>query len=195
MPQFLKPQELEHWLQQAGLHPKGKPYRDINTEAIEQCVRAFNPVRTAECFKTNAGLVCVEVTQREPLLRVVTATDSYFIDTEHKRMEVRPTVNPEILIVTGRVTEKAATNEIADFCQWLLNDNYWHGRIVQMEVNGPKDISFLQKGDQPRLIIGSLDNYKGKFKRLKAYMEKESSLQIPRYKELDVRYEGQVIGM
>lgn len=192
--QYVQAQEIDRLVQQAGLHPKGKPMNTINTGAIEECVRKYDPVHTAECYKTNRKEVCVEITQRMPLLRVVTSTESYFIDTEHHRMAVRPTINPDILTVTGRVTEKSAAGEIAAFAEWLQEDAYWRERIAQLEVNGPKEIIALQRGINQRLVIGSTAQYKSKFKRLRTFMENASETQMPPYKELDVRYEGQVIG-
>jgi cell division protein FtsQ len=186
--------EIQQLLQSKSLYPKDKPVKDINTNLIEQCVASFNPVRTAQCYKTNNGDVHIRITLRQPLVRVVSETDSYFIDSDRKRMEIRASVKQDIPVLTGRVSEKTAAAEMTDFILWLQKDKFWGERLGSISVNNKQQVIIHQPNGQPSIVIGLLSDYKRKLKRARTYMENAETMSLPAYKEIDVQFEGQVIG-
>lgn len=86
--QYVAEDELKALLRKEGVFPAAEP----STAAIEQVVRSHSMVRRAECFLTTGGEVRVELTQRIPVVRVITGAESYFIDTDRHRMPDRKSV-------------------------------------------------------------------------------------------------------
>ena len=184
---------LQH-IRQQGLNPVGKIFDSINCGRIEQSVAAYEPVRTAECYKTSGGEIHIRITQRQPLVRVITATDSYFVDSDRRTMSILPSIRTDVLIAEGSIGTQMAKNEIADFAEWLQKNDYWRGRITRIAVRSDKNITAFQHSGEPCIVLGKIIGYKKKLKRLRTFMEAGSEMDIKSYKELDVSIDGQVIG-
>ncbi len=181
-------------LRNADLYPIGRRGNDLQIDATEQCVRQFDPIRTAECYQTKKGDVVITLTQRQPLLRVITPTDSYFIDTDRQRLAIRPNTNPKVLIVSGRVSEKRAKTDIYDFADYINSDEFWRSRIVRMDILPEQGVVLQEAGKDPAIVLGSLKGHKTKLRRVRTFMDESGKMDLPQYKELDVRFKGQVIG-
>ena len=191
---FITEREIASTLSQNGVEVVGKDMESIETQQIENIVRSHKIVRTAECYKTQRGDVRIDLTQRVPLLRVTTPAESYFIDTDRKRMPVRAGINTKVIPVNGHVGLQMAQNEIADFVIWLQDNTYWASRITGIDVKEGKQF-VLRQQDGSYILLGGLDNYKQKLRRLRIFLEeKEKGAEIPQYKEFDLRYKEQVIG-
>lgn len=194
--QYVEAGEMIVLLRQQQLYPVGKPMRQIPLQQIEEAVLSHTMVRTAQCYATGDSTIVVRLTQRIPLLKVTTATESYYVDTDRERMPLSAKVNAEVIAVTGRVGERMAKDEIADFVLWLKDNTYWSVRIVRIDIMEGKQLLLYQADQQPRIVLGRLEGYEDKLHRVRLFQE---TLPVklpdaPTYKELDVRYKGQVVG-
>jgi len=193
--QYTNEAEIAGMLLRQGLHPVGKALQDIDTQPIEDAVRQHEMVRTAECYKTQSGDVRIELTQRIPLLRVVTPTETYYIDTDRRQMPARANIDMDILTASGHVGLRMAQQELADFAVELQKAPYWKERITRIEVHEGKQIVLRQHDNEPRILLGSLENHQQKLRRLRTFIQQtDTNMGIPTYREFDLRYKEQVIG-
>lgn len=192
---YLTTDELIDQLWLANLHPVKKPLAAISTQAIENMTLRHPMVRTAECYKTCDGVVHIDLTQRVPLLRVVTQDGQYYIDTDRKKMPVRPSITTPVLIATGNVGPRMAANELSDFAEWLQESDYWHQRIGFVKVANPKSIQIIQRDSAATILLGEISNYQPKLNKLQKWYQHIQGVDIQTYQQLDVRYKGQVIGI
>ena len=193
--QYVDTYELTRLLQQQDLFPVGLPLNRVSLQAIENAVAAHPMVRHCECYATTQGEIRIRLAQRIPLLRVATAAEVYYIDTDHRRMPVRESVKANVLIVSGMVGEQAARTTYADFAEWLQDNTYWRQRIRQMVVQTPQQIVLLQQGEHTeRILLGQMEDYERKLNKLRIYYEGTAhAVDLPTYKELDLRFRGQVV--
>ncbi len=193
--QYVDAYELTRLLQQRDLFPDGLPLNRISLQAIENAVATHPMVRCCECYATPQGEVRIRLSQRIPLLRVATAAEVYYIDTDHKRMPVRESVKADVLVVSGMVGEQAARTTYADFAEWLQGNTYWRQTIRQVVVQTPQQIVLLQQGAHTeRIVLGPMAGYEQKLHKLRTYYERTAhAVDLPTYKELDIRYQGQVV--
>jgi cell division protein FtsQ len=139
------------------------------------------------------------LTQRVPVVRVQTAVDTYLIDRDRKVMPIRSSVRDHVLVATGNVGVQIAGGQIADFAEWTADEPYWRERIHHLYVQTPKMIYLYLKDEkgmkEERIVLGSLKEYEKKLKKLKTfYLNSPQEVKDKHYTELDLRYEGQVIG-
>ena len=87
--QYVTERELNGLLEKEGQYPVGKALRNISLQGIERTIRAHDLVRTTECYLTPRKEVRVRLTQRVPLLRVMTASDTYLIDEDSDAVRLR----------------------------------------------------------------------------------------------------------
>lgn len=193
--QYVTEAELSNMLRQQGLSIVGQSMRTQQIQAIEDAVRAHAMVRTAECFPTADGLLHICLTQRVPMLRIITNSESYFVDTDLRRMPVRDCVRDDVLTAEGNIGERMATEELAEFTAWLAHNRYWRDRVAKIRVRNPKHIEIIQHGNEPTILLGDLGDYSRKLRRVRTFYEKgvEKMAEPKSYRELDVRFNGQVV--
>ena len=192
--QYVTETELDAVLQSADLYPVGKQLNKLSLHRIEQAIVHHPMVRTAECYLTPRHEMRIRLTQRVPLLKVQTAGETYFVDTDRRVMEARNAVKDSVLIVTGTVGVQMATNQLADFALWLQRDRYWRPRVDQIRVQTPQMV-YVYEHDRPQIVLGTMHGYERKLAKMRRFYENADPVILGKeYKEYDVRFKGQVIG-
>ena len=192
---YLTENELNQLLRTEDIYPVGKTLDRNIIHRIEQAIGHHPMVRTAECYVTPSHRMRIRLTQRVPLLLVQSPGSVYFIDTDRKVMQVRASVRDSVLIVTGTIGVQMASKQLADFAKWLQGNKYWQQRIHHVYVQSPKMIYLYMRGNQPRVLLGSMNRYDKKLAKFRVFVENSAeATKDKHYYEYDVRFKGQVIG-
>lgn len=193
--QFVDTDALELFLQRNGYFPAGKRMSEVDCHAMEQCLLKHDMVRTASCYKSPFQTVYIRVTQRIPMLSVVSDNGCYYVDTDRRVMPAREKIQVEVLVFKGNVSSRAAVEEYFDFVEWLNDNHYWRALIKEVQVKNPKHLVLNQNGHSAKIILGPLDNYENKLNKLKKlYTKGLDQIGYPDYREYDLRFDGQVVG-
>ena len=190
---YVSEQELFTLLKQHNAYPVGEYLHRINLQHMENIIRQHPMVRTAECYTAEDGTARIRVTQRVPLLKVVTADEAYYIDTDRRKMPLRSSIHDTVPVAMGKVGFEMASTVLADFAEWVQEDDYWRARIEAIDVRLPKQVCIKQTGKQEDLMIGDLMGYAGKLEKAEVFYRRTASMEKPRYRTLDLRYQGQVV--
>lgn len=195
--QFVSGNELAKLLQKKNLYPMGRTMDEVTCQAIENTVRKHDMIRTCECHKTQSGKVIISVTQRVPLIRVhATTGETYLIDTDRKRMPLRPGMQTDALTVTGQIGERIAKKEASDLTEWLNDDPYWYQHIARIEVNSAHQVLLIQRDERADILLGDWDGYAKKLNKLRHWYQGSKGLNLDStYQCMDVRFQRQVIGI
>lgn len=193
--QFVDAFELEQYLKRQACYPQGDSMQMVDCHAIEQCLLRHDMVRKAECYKSPFGKVNITVSQRVPVLAVVSKNGCYYVDSDRRRMPIRGAMDQDLYVINGAVTEHAATSEYFDFVSWLRGNSYWGERIRAVHVHSPKYLVLTQEGMAAKIILGELDGYEAKLAKLHhLYTKGLDKIGYPEYREYDLRYAKQVVG-
>ena len=190
---YVSEQELFTLLKQHNAYPVGEYLHRINLQHMENIIRQHPMVRTAECYTAEDGTARIRVTQRVPLLKVVTADEAYYIDTDRCKMPLRASIHDTVPVAMGKVGFEMASTVLADFAEWVQEDDYWRARIEAIDVRLPKQVCIKQNGKQEDLMIGDLMGYAGKLEKAEVFYRRTASMEKPHYRTLDLRYRGQVV--
>ena len=190
---YVSEQELFTLLKQHNAYPVGEYLHRINLQHMENIIRQHPMVRTAECYTAEDGTARIRVTQRVPLLKVVTADEAYYIDTDRCKMPLRASIHDTVPVAMGKVGFEMASTVLADFAEWVQEDDYWRARIEAIDVRLPRQGGIKQNGKQEDLMIGDLMGYAGKLEKAEVFYRRTASMEKPRYRTLDLRYRGQVV--
>lgn len=193
--QYISEQDVRNYLARQGIAITGEAMCHIECQEIERSLLQHDLIRTAECYKTLRNNVYVRITQRVPMMYVAANDGCYFVDTDRKIMPLRTSVKAEVPTFTGAVSRRAATEEYFDFAQWLSQDPYWSTRIKTVQMRSPKYVVLTQKDMDAHIILGALDDYQGKMKKLNTlYVNGFDQIGYKPYREYDLRFSGQVVG-
>ncbi len=193
---FLTEGQILSELRRMNLYPVGTPMRRVSTQAIEDGITSNEMVRGATCYKRGDTIVELYVEQRTPVLRVLSDVETYYVDTDRKRMPFCQGGRADVIWVRGRVGEQMAREEIADFAVWLNGDSYWQPRIRSIEIREGKQAVLLQSEGEPVILLGRMTDYEQKLHKVRLFMEEMSTNggAVPAYRELDTRFDGQIVG-
>lgn len=193
--EYVDEAELVALLKRHNAYPVGEYLHRVNLQQMENLVREHPMVRTAECYTSEDGSVRLRITQRVPLLKVITANEAYFVDTDRKRMPLREEVRDTVLCATGKVGEHTAMGQIADLAEWLQKDDYWRTRIAAVEVQNPQHILLRQRNRGETILLGEWNGYEHKLHNAKRFYLQTQCIDKPHYTALDLRFRSQVVGI
>lgn len=192
--QYVTPAELQQQLLQAGLWPIGETLSNISCHLIEQNLLTHPMLKQAECYKLAKGELKIIVRQRHPLM-LVKGDESYYIDTDRKPMPVRASVNTPVVTVSGHIGRQQAQTEMFDFVCWLNRSGYWREKIHHIRVSNPKTVELIDDEHHYTILLGSMNNAADRLNQLEKLYEKGfARIGFPHYKQIDLQYNGQIIG-
>lgn len=193
--QFVDIDELAGYLKRRGCYPMGKVMDEVDCHAIEQCLLTHEMVREVSCYKSPFAGVCIDVSQRVPVLSVVSNDGCYYVDSDRRVMPATKKLDAPLPVLRGAVSKRAATEEYYDFVEWLSDHSYWGERIKSVHVSNPHYVVLRQQDNATKIVLGALSDYEAKLDKLqKLYTRGLAKIDCPEYKEYDLRYAGQVVG-
>ncbi|MDL2241858.1 cell division protein FtsQ/DivIB [Bacteroidales bacterium OttesenSCG-928-L03] len=191
---YFTEEEIRSQIEKAKLNPVGKIASEINTGDIEAFLRKNKLVKEAECYKTMSGSVKVMVSQRTPILRVMSPSEDYYIDEEGTRMPVPRNFAAYVPLATGYIDEEYAQNELLELVSFLDKHDKWNKEIEQIYIHRNKDIEVsLRKGNH-LVLLGKLEQVSENLEKLNLFYEKGlNKIGWNRYKLINLKYKDRVI--
>ncbi|MBO5988737.1 MAG: cell division protein FtsQ/DivIB [Paludibacteraceae bacterium] len=191
---FVSEKDVADFLKQKGLNPIGVRLSEINTERIEKKMSEMALVKRAECYVTPSGEMKVDVYQREPVLRVLSNNESFYVDCEGEIMPVSENFTAYVIVVTGNVSRKFAKTKVFDFVNFLRKDKFWNAQIEQINVSSNEEVSLVPRVGDHVILFGKLEDYDKKLARLmKVYKKGFGAEGWNAYSKINLKYEGQVV--
>ena len=194
--QFVQARDLVRIVQEVELYPVGKTFEEINTLAIRDAILSNQLVKSAEVFTTPRGVIVANVTQREPVLRVVSDTyGSFYVDSDGEIMPVSPGFAVHVPLATGAISEEFATGYLFDFALFLSRNPHWDAWFDQIVVERNQRVVLIPRIGDFRVVMGNLRNYATKLDNFSLFVERGLNVfGWNVYSEIDLSFENQVVG-
>ena len=191
---FITKKEIILCLEQKELNPIGKNMQSVQTEQIERLLKSQPRIKNAESYKTPSGVVYIEITQREPILRVMNSGRSYYVDREGEIMPISSNFTAYVPIVTGAVNEEFAKGPLYDFALYLRRNDFWNAQIEQIHVDYSEEIELIPRVGNQIILLGKLDNYEYKLNKLfSLYKNGFKQTGWNCYRQINLKYDNQVV--
>lgn len=193
--QFIDTNEIRKSIKTNGLDPTNKLIADINTIEIEEHILQNQHIKKAEVFVTNKNNIRVVLEERKPILRVIPDSgESYYIDSEAKKMPTSRRYTAYLPVATGSIKEAFAREDLYKFALFLHNNEFWNAQVEQIIVKPNNDIEFIPRVGDHTIIIGSLENLDKKFDKLMTfYHDGLNRIGWNKYSAINVKYDKQVV--
>ncbi|POY36723.1 cell division protein FtsQ [Solitalea longa] len=185
-----------------------KPLDQIPVEQIEKAVKMNPYVDRADIFIDLDGMVRVNVTQREPVVRVINKNyQSFYIDKNGRKMPLSTNFSPRVLVANGNIDEQPAYNDtlktasakaIYEVARFIENDKneFWKAQIIQAYVNENAELVLIPRVGEQKILVGNTEDLEIRMNNLMMFYKKA----LPRvgwehYKVINIKYQNQVIGI
>ena len=191
---FLNVDEIKAILVKQNISPLAKPMASIDIRKIEETLTSSPFVNEAQCYKTQSGHVCIQLTQRMPVVRIKALNgEDYYIDNNGG---VMPNVKycSDIMIATGHINRRYAQKVLTKVGNTILADKFWQNQVVQLNVLSDGTLEIVPRVGDHIVFLGAPVDIEGKLKRLeKFYKYGLSQAGWNKYSYINVAFENQII--
>lgn len=191
---FLNVNEVKTQLQHARIYPLGDRMSDVCTRQIEEVLLKSPLVEHVECYKTQSGRVCINLTQRIAVMRIMANNgESYYIDNLGAIIPSKN--NPtDLVVATGDIKRKYAQTTLKQFGLFLLDDPFWHSQIEQINVLSDGSVEMVPRVGDHIVYLGQPTHLKEKLTRLeKFYRYGLSKAGWNKYSYINIEFNNQII--
>lgn len=192
---FVSSQDIINLVKRYGLDPVGKTFGEINTLAIRDTILTNRLVESARVFTTSGGSVVAAISQRMPVLRVISdVKGNFYVDDERSIMPVSSNFAVYVPVATGVIDEELARNQLYDFALFLSSHPDWDAWIEQIVVQNDQEVVLIPRAGDFRIIMGGLDNYQAKLAKFARFVEEGLNVVgWNRYSAINLKYDNQVV--
>jgi cell division protein FtsQ len=194
----------------------GSMMDSLNIAQLEKKIIEHPLIKDAEVYKTIDGRLIIEITQRNPIIRILNKRgQSYYIDSEGAIMPLSDRYTARILIANGEIAGnfKPENNinviemynnseqrkakilyDLYSLAQYIDNHKFFKAQIEQIFVNHKQEFELYPKVGRHVILFGSIENYKEKFRNLEALYKLEFTKSgWNKYKYVNLKYKNQVV--
>ena len=201
---FITKKEVTAMLEKKGISPIGKDLERvrigknidrIHAKPLEQALSKHPLIDEVECYKTPSGKLCIEVTQRIPILRIMSANgENYYLDNKGTVMPPDAKCVAHLAVVTGNVEKSFAMRDLYKFGVFLQKNSFWNAQIEQIHVLPGKNIELVPRVGDHLIYLGKIAGFEKKLKRVKAFYERGlNQVGWNKYSRISVEFDNQII--
>ncbi|MCR4603852.1 MAG: cell division protein FtsQ [Prevotella sp.] len=186
--------DVRNMLNAHQLNPKGMAMSQVNLRAMEEMLNGEQLIEHAECYKTQEGKVCVDVTERVPVVRVMAHNgDDYYVDKDGGIMN-NTGYACNLMVATGHISHDYAKQVLAPIGRLIMADDFWRSQIEQLNVLPDQTIELVPRVGRHIIYLGQPVGVTKKLDRLrKFYQYGLSQVGWNKYSRISVEFHNQIV--
>lgn len=189
---FVNQEEIMRVIKRDYGNIEGMPLLSVNKDSLERILAKNRMIKSAQVYYSLDGYIHVNVTQRVPVLRIVSGK-GYYVDEEGKMMPLSSKYTARVMVATGNISQQFACQQLYPFVMKLKEDKLWQALVEQIVVSG-KEVSLIPKVGNFRIVLGRLEGVEQKMENLRLFLEKGIALKGWNiYKEINLKFENQIV--
>ncbi len=194
---FVTPQELSAELGDLPMTARSTRLKDIDIDSIERALSLFDKIERVNVNQLSSGKIHIDVWPMRPVARIFdSAGHSYYINRAGKRIAAQPGYFLDVPVIQGDFGAGFEATSLIPLIDYIESDPDWREAISMIEARSPSDIILVPVIRGHLINIGDSTDYPDKFRRLKLMYSKVMSAKgWDFYKEISVKWRGQVVGI
>jgi cell division protein FtsQ len=204
---FIDRDEVDDILQIHSHALIGHRMETINIHDLQNKLKGNPFIEYAKVYIDMDGIINIEISQRQPILRVMNRFDQdFYVDQHGLKMPLSANFTARVLVANGYIDELFANRvdtlhtaiamELFKTVDFIRKDSLWDAQIAQIYVNKDHEIELIPRVGNNRILLGNADSLDIKFHNLLVFYKKA----LPRvgwdaYKMINIKYANQVIGI
>lgn len=191
---FLNENDIRQQLADAHISPIGKPMNEVSVRQIEEKLNSLPLIEQAECYKTQAGHLCINVRQRVPVVRVMADNgDDYFVDNHGEAIK-SPGYTCDVIVATGCISPAYAKKHLASVASEILASSFWKNQVVQLNVLSDGSVELIPRVGDHIAYLGQPTDVDRKLSRLLTfYQQGLSQTGWNKYSRISVEFDNQIV--
>jgi cell division protein FtsQ len=185
----------------------GRKMEEINIHELENKLKANPFIEFAKVYTDMDGIINVEISQRQPILRIINKIDQdFYVDQHGLKIPLSTNFTARVLVANGFIDElfanqvdtlhTAIAQELFKTADYIRKDSLWDAQIAQIYVNKDHEIELIPRVGNNRILLGDADSLASKFHNLLVFYKKAlPQVGWDTYKIINIKYANQVIGV
>ena len=212
---FIDKEEVRKIIANKGVKTKGVLLENINLLKLENAINLNPSIERCDVYRELNGSLCVNVKQRNPIVRVMNIMNiSYYIDEKGAMMPLSdryaarvPIANGFILnpyisryyrdvtkISPGDTINKAVLRDVYLLTKYINSNDFLKALIEQIYVTENYDFVLIPKLGPSSIMLGTIENHEEKLKKLWILYKKALPLGgWDKYASIDLQFKNQVV--
>src|SRR3984885_15071668 len=204
---FIDRQEIDYILGIQSHAIIGRRMDDINIHELEAKLKSNPFIEFAKIYADMDGIINVEISQRQPILRIMNRFDQdFYVDQHGFKLPLSGNFTARVLVANGYIDELFANHvdtlhtslamQLFKTADYIRKDSLWDAQIAQLYVNKDHEIELIPHVGNHRILLGDADSLATKFRNLLVFYKKAlPQVGWDAYKEINIKYANQVIGV
>jgi cell division protein FtsQ len=204
---FIDREEVDNILQVNSRALIGRRMESININGLEKKLKANPFIEFAKVYTDMDGVINVEISQRQPILRLMNRFDQdFYVDQHGLKIPLSANFTARVLVANGYIDElfanqvdslhTAVAAELFKTADYIRKDSLWDAQIAQIYVNKAHEIELIPRVGNNRILLGNADSLENKFHNLLVFYKKAlPQVGWDAYKVINVKYANQVVGV
>lgn len=187
---------------------KGQTKTSFNLLQMEELLEDNAWVKDAQLYFDNKDVLHVMVKERQPIARIFTANGrSFYIDDEEQMMQLSEKRNAKVPVFTGFPEKKIKTqkdsillHDVKTTAELINSNPFWTSQVAQIDMSPSEaddkwEFTMVPVIGNHMVKLGNGEEMEKKLNRLFVfYQQVLSRTGFDKYKTIDVRFAGQVVG-
>lgn len=204
---FIDRQEVDNILKVHRHQLIGRNMESINIHELEKRLKANPFVQSAKVYEDMDGIIKVEISQRQPMIRIMNQFDQdYYIDQNGIKIPISSNFTARVIAANGYIDEAFGNKvdtlhteiarELFKTAVFISRDSLWTAQIAQIYVNQDHELELIPRVGTNRILLGNADSLEAKFSNLLTFYKKAMpQVGWDRYKQINIKFARQVVGV
>src|ERR1700709_2797962 len=161
---FIDREEVDNILQIHNHAIVGRRIEDINIHELETRLKANPFIEFAKVYTDMDGIINVEISQRQPILRLMNRFDQdFYVDQHGLKIPLSANFTARVLVANGYIDELFANHvdtlhtplaaEVFRTADYIRKDSLWDAQIAQIYVNKDHEIELVPRVGSNRILL------------------------------------------
>ncbi len=204
---FIDKQEVNNVLHLSSNTLVGRKMDNINIHDLENKLKANPFIEFAKVYADMDGILCIEISQRQPMMRIMNQYDQdFYVDQHGLKVPLSENFTANVLVANGFIDEPfagkidtlhtALARDIFKTADFIRKDSLWSAQIAEIYVNQNHEIELIPRVGMQRILLGNADSLETRFNNLRTFYKKAlPQVGWDAYKLINIKYANQVIGV
>jgi cell division protein FtsQ len=187
---------------------KGKPLNRAVIKKTLKLVESKGSVKNVTVYQTGDSILHVELEQRIPVVRILTASGSCYLDREGVAFPVSTRYAYDLPLVTGKIKlpsegkmlqDTVLSRDLLSFADYISRDPFWNAQIQQIDIDANRNVEFVVCSDNHLIRLGQFHEYEKKLDKLLTFYSNVNPYYTGRgsapYTILDLRFNSLIVAV
>ena len=190
---FVKPLEVK----KMTANQLGRKIDSIDICALEKSLTIGTAIKNAQVYTVAPDILAIEVTQREPVVRIMDGNGGYYLDESGFSLPLSACEAQLLPTVTGVIQDSEKwKKELIAYTEIIRNSHYWSEEIEQIVIDSNSNIELYARSIDQKIVFGSIHSAREKFEKLAIFYSTilpKSAEAGKKYKVVNLKYKDQII--